>query len=1201
MIKQKSTLLITICFALLFIASCGQNNDEPTPAPTAELVPTATQVAQPTEPAPEPEPTATVQLANPNPKTVLISHVLAGIQGNNNYDYIALYNNRDGFVDLDGYTLTYQARPDDEPEVLITWTDKTPFVGEFFLLGRTGESYDQPLDGTFDLQIFNRGSLTLLDRDQRVVDMVGWGDMPEGSYSGAPAPKIPRGMTLVRQLEPPFANDSTSNADLFTAQDTPKISVCSDANSPVRLSIDPIINPGQSFEVKVDLITPEAFNNVKLLVPAGFSIPRDDGTFWELESADYVGLNPPFKESQTIELIAPTTLQAVTLRGGEALVNDQIVCIPTTNFVVEGILPIGLARTFIDQTVTVEGIATMYTDGFFAGSSGTKFYIEDETGGVQIFVPGGKGGVRIGLGDRVRVTGKTELYRTALEVIPADFDANIEIIEKAADMLEATAADLAAIANDESLLGQLVATDGTISRVEEFTFSYELDLTNEAGDQVLVYIDKLTELSVETIDVGQEINISGIVESWDGRIRLNPRVQTDLARIWPEVLLVEVNAPAAVSVSPVDYEIQLTNHTSETQTNILVTAPRPEGAIETIIIDTGVTATRDIVNWLIPEMEPSEAITLNMTVNLSASSNNSVDGPADRIFFFPVKVTSDQQDQVESADLTVYTGGILPIWAIQGSDSKSPYVGRTETTSGIITGIFPELEGFFLQSQNNDQNVSTSNGIFVHVTDGAMPEDIALGMLVNVTGKISENSGQTEIQVETEAEESGAITIISTTNLLETIEPVQLIPPTQIGMLDYFEAREGMLVTLDGYAVAVGPANRFGEFPLYPISLSENLEPELPLIYRTGDTTLSDGIIFVDDGSDAEYATGNELPLAIATGDIVSNVTGPLAFTFGNYKIEPLNTADIAIEPSTYAEHSVEAIETSRSTEIAIASFNVENFFDPFDPHPSSPPLPGLDEYRQKLAKLAAGFKLMGYPEIVGLQEVENLKVLEDLAEQIAADGGPIYQAHLIEGSDGRGIDVAYMTNERVTLVSLEQRPAPEGITSREPLLMVVRVQVGDAGQEQTIALINNHFTSLAGGEEASLPRRLAQAEWNAGLVAEVIATSPQDTHVVVLGDLNSFRATPPLDALEAELNHIYTKIEAEGANVPYAPYTYIFEGVAQSLDHILVSDGLFEALTDVIALPISADYSLPFEGDTSAYRASDHNPLIAIFEFEAE
>ncbi|MEM8859203.1 MAG: endonuclease/exonuclease/phosphatase family protein, partial [Chloroflexota bacterium] len=686
--------------------------------------------------------------------------------------------------------------------------------------------------------------------------------------------------------------------------------------------------------------------------------------------------------------------------------------------------------------------------------------------------------------------------------------------------------------------------------------------------------------------------ITGISESWDGNIRLNPRVQSDLARIWPEEILVEVSAPAAISIGPIEYQIDITNHTSETQIDLLVTAPRPEGNIESIIVnvgETGVTATREIINWNIPKMEPGQSVRLSLSVSLSESNQSDSSGAHGKIIFFPVQVSSEQTaDPVMSEDLAVYTGGILPIWAIQGSGNKSPYVGRTETTSGIITGIFPELDGLFIQSQNDDQNVSTSNGVFVYFDDTTIPESLERGMLINVIGLITERSEQTEIQVTSEED----ITIISTTDLLDTILPSPLAPPMQEA-LAYFEAREGMLVTLDSYAVAVGPTNRFGETPLFPVSLADSLAPGAPLIYREMGT-LNESIIFIDDGSFAEYQFGNQLPLALATGDVISSVSGPLAFSFGNYKIEPADLSQITIEPSTYADQQIEAQPERPTNQIAIATFNVENLFDPFEPHPSSPDLPTLDEYNRKITKIEAAISLMGFPEIIALQEVENVDVLEDLVESIKESHNVSYTPHLLEGTDSRGIDVAYLTSEMITVESVTQWPAPEGVTSRDPLMLTATIQ--NESINRPIVVINNHFTSLAGGEEATLPRRTAQAEWNVGLVKQAMAENPEAS-VVVLGDLNSFRETDPLETLEEVLTHVY-----DGPSITenmMVPYTYIFEGVAQSLDHILVSDDLFGNLVDVIALPINAEYPLQDEDDVSPYRSSDHNPLIAIFELE--
>jgi predicted extracellular nuclease len=146
-----------------------------------------------------------------------------------------------------------------------------------------------------------------------------------------------------------------------------------------------------------------------------------------------------------------------------------------------------------------------------------------------------------------------------------------------------------------------------------------------------------------------------------------------------------------------------------------------------------------------------------------------------------------------------------------------------------------------------------------------------------------------------------------------------------------------------------------------------------------------------------------------------------------------------------------------------------------------------------------------------------------------------------------------------------------------------------DSG-DTTVYVLNNHFTSMSGGEKPTEPRRTAQAAWNATLVEQILAGDPE-AYVVVLGDLNSFYDSPPLDLLrDAGLRHIYEFVE------PERPYSYIYQGVSETLDHILVTPSLYELLTAVEAVHINADYPLPLPDDASARRVSDHDPIVAVF-----
>ena len=224
---------------------------------------------------------------------------------------------------------------------------------------------------------------------------------------------------------------------------------------------------------------------------------------------------------------------------------------------------------------------------------------------------------------------------------------------------------------------------------------------------------------------------------------------------------------------------------------------------------------------------------------------------------------------------------------------------------------------------------------------------------------------------------------------------------------------------------------------------------------------------------------------------------------------------------------------------------------------------------------------------MIGFQEVETIEVLEDIAE------APLlvpyqYQVSLIEGTDSRGIDVGYLVRgDMAALVGEKQYPAPGNITSRPPLLIEVEL---DDSPDQIIYLLNNHFTSMSGGEEATEPRRTAQAAWNAEIAGEILSEN-QDALVAVIGDLNSFYKSPPLEMLERiGLVNLFDYLDETER------YTYIYQGLSQVLDHILVSPALNAYLVRVEVLHSNADFPLPFSGDSGYLRKSDHDPVVGVF-----
>lgn len=203
---------------------------------------------------------------------------------------------------------------------------------------------------------------------------------------------------------------------------------------------------------------------------------------------------------------------------------------------------------------------------------------------------------------------------------------------------------------------------------------------------------------------------------------------------------------------------------------------------------------------------------------------------------------------------------------------------------------------------------------------------------------------------------------------------------------------------------------------------------------------------------------------------------------------------------------------------ITIAFYNVENLFSPVDDpqtrfHQNT--LRGEAFYteaiyRAKIKNLARviseiGSELTGTaPEIVGLCEVENRQVLEDLINQeplLRENYGIIHY----DSPDGRGIDVAMIykkssfipTFHHPRSLGLSDKNQPQQIRyTRDQLVVSGRL----AGEE--VHFIVNHWPSRSGGELRTRPYRLQAAHLTKRIVDSLFLINPY-AKIVVMGDFN--------------------------------------------------------------------------------------------------
>lgn len=194
---------------------------------------------------------------------------------------------------------------------------------------------------------------------------------------------------------------------------------------------------------------------------------------------------------------------------------------------------------------------------------------------------------------------------------------------------------------------------------------------------------------------------------------------------------------------------------------------------------------------------------------------------------------------------------------------------------------------------------------------------------------------------------------------------------------------------------------------------------------------------------------------------------------------------------------------TNITTNIRIASFNVENLFDDIDdPRTKDEGTPPKSP--QDMAKLA---RALGSADgdIVTLQEVENIDILNEFLDEYLPDKYP-YRA-LVEGNDIRGIDVAVISKYPITSVQSHRGakfPLPDGKQTRfRRDLLRADVEVDGI----PISVYTTHLKAQAGGQRAD-DVRLGEAKEVRRIIEEEMAPFPGHRYVLT-GDFNDTPQSP--------------------------------------------------------------------------------------------
>ncbi|WP_414512332.1 choice-of-anchor I family protein [Nostoc sp. PCC 9305] len=568
---------------------------------------------------------------------------------------------------------------------------------------------------------------------------------------------------------------------------------------------------------------------------------------------------------------------------------------------------------------------------------------------------------------------------------------------------------------------------------------------------------------------------------------------------------------------------------------------------------------------------------------------------------------------------------------IQGTGHISSFRNQTvSNVAGIVT--VKASNGFYLQDPTPDSDERTSEGIFVFTSSAPT---VSVGDSVLVSGTVTEfrpgndanNLTKTQITTPTIVTVSsgndlptatilgnGGRTIPTTVIDNDTIANIETgtttFDPVQDG-IDFYESLEGMLVQVNN-PITTSPTASFGTSEEIWVLADNGAN-------ATGRTVRGGSLISASDFNPERIQIddlNNALVLPeVNVGTQLSNIVGVVDYSFNNYEV--LVSAAPTVVQNSNIQKEVTNL-TSTTNQLAIATYNVENLDPSDDP----------TKFNNLANRIVNNLKS---PDIISLEEIQDNNgatndsvvdastTFQKLIDTITAAGGPTYQYRQINpvddtngGEPGGNIRVGFLfnpnrvnfvdrpggtstTNTTVTNVSgvptISNSPGLIDPTnsaftsSRKPL-------VGEfTFNGETVYVIGNHFNSKGGDQPlfgpnqpptlSSETQRQQQATLVKNFVESILAIAP-NANVIVAGDLNDFEFSNPVNTLESA--GLTSLIETLPQN---ERYTYNFEGNAQTLDHVLVSNNLLNKLDGYDVVHINSEF---------ADQDSDHDPSVARF-----
>jgi len=654
---------------------------------------------------------------------------------------------------------------------------------------------------------------------------------------------------------------------------------------------------------------------------------------------------------------------------------------------------------------------------------------------------------------------------------------------------------------------------------------------------------------------------------------------------------------------------------------------------------------------------------LQVTADLTAiggSATQSFAGDANNVFTFtatvapgttagskllPVTVSDSQlRSTTTSIALTINAPPppVVAIHTVQGAAAPSPYTGQAVSVVGIVTAL--RSNGFFLQTPDGeaDSDPLTSEAIFVF-SGSPLPSQAVVGNQLMVSGLVSEYQPSGSRLTVTELGTPLSYKLLSTGNALPATINLTAADTDPAGAFTQLQRYEAMRVHVDSLTAISGTDGSYTESSATGTSNGTFFAVITGVARPFREPGLEIGSTLAVPAATPRWDENPERLRVDADGQVgattftvtsnttVENVTGVLDYGGDAYTILP----DPSSPPTVGTLMSAVPVRDAAATEFTVASFNMQHFFNATKDDSGTVQLTAAG-YARRLAKASLVIRnVLKMPDVIGIEEIENGATLTDLANQVNGDASsagqpnPQYQGCTFQGNDVGGIDVAILyKSSRVAQDSCEQigkdttyidpSTGNQAILNDRPPVVFMGTITPAAGSPAQVTVVVNHLRSLISNGDSTADgnrvrvKRLTQAEFLAQLLATHQAAGE---NVVSVGDYNAFQVNDgtvdvigtvrgaPLSAdeilltgsdyVDPDLQDIITTLPAT------MQYTYVENGSAQVLDHVIVSRSLLNKPYEIQVAHNNADFPEIYRNDaTRPERMSDHDIPVGFFSF---